>query len=257
MEEGTDKPLRNIGVAITRPVGQANKLSQLIKNAGGHVISFPLIDIAPLDDYSQFEAVISNIAAYDWILFISSNAVQNSMPRLLAQGIPSHLKFAAIGPTTAQTLNDFGIHQVLIPSGNRFDSESLLSLSEMLDMKGKRVLLVRGIGGRDVLANTLIERGAQVTFAECYQRVNPQTNCDVLAQAFGDGGLQALVITSSEAMRYLLAMADGDEWLKHVTLCVNHARVAEEAIKARLTVKIASAPGDEAMLASLEQLIKN
>ena len=256
MTEGTDKPLRNIGVAITRPPAQATKLTQLIQKAGGHVISFPLIDIAPLDDYSQFEAVISNIAAYDWILFISSNAVQNSLPRLLAHGIPSHLKFAAIGPTTAQTLKDFGIQSVLIPSGNRFDSESLLSLPEMQDMEGKKVMLVRGNGGRDVLANTLTERGAQVTFAECYQRVNPQTSCEVLAQAFRDGGVQALVITSSEAMRYLLSMAGEAKWLKHVTLCVNHARVAEEAIKAGLIVKIADAPGDEAMLASLEQLKK-
>ncbi len=254
MEESTDKPLCNIGVAITRPVGQASKLSQLIQKAGGHVISFPLIDIAPLNDYAQFEAVISNIAAYDWILFISSNAVQNSLPRLLAHGIPSHLKFAAIGPTTAQTLNDYGIPDVLIPSGNRFDSESLLSLPEMLDMKGKKVLLVRGVGGRDVLANTLTERGAKVTFAECYQRVNPQTNCDVLAQAYRDGQLHALVVTSSEAMRNLLSMASKAEWIKHVTLYVNHARVAEEAIKAGLTVKVADAPGNEAMLAALNEL---
>jgi uroporphyrinogen-III synthase len=257
MAEVTDKPLRNIGVAITRPSAQATKLTQLIQKAGGHVISFPLIDIAPLDDYSQLETVISNIAAYDWILFISSNAVQNSLPRLPAQGIPSHLKFAAIGPTTAQTLNDFGIQNVLIPSGNRFDSESLLSLPEMLDMKGKKVMLVRGVGGRDVLSNVLTERGAQVTFAECYQRVNPQTSCDVLAQAFRNGELQALVITSSEAMRYLLSLAGEAEWLKHVTLCVNHARVAEEAFKEGLIVKIANAPGDEAMLATLEQLTKN
>jgi uroporphyrinogen-III synthase len=257
MKEDTDKPLRNIGIAITRPVAQATKLAQLIQKAGGNTISFPLIDITPLDDYSQFEAVISNIAAYDWILFISSNAVQNSLPRLLAHGIPSHLKFAAIGPTTALTLNEFGIKNVLIPSGNRFDSESLLSLPEMLDMKGKKVMIVRGVGGRDVLANTLTERGAQVTFAECYQRINPQTNSNVLTQAFHDGQLHALVITSSEAMRYLLSMAGKAAWLRHVTLCVNHARVAEEAIKAGLTVKIASAPSDEAMFASLVQLQKS
>ncbi|HSR01443.1 MAG TPA: uroporphyrinogen-III synthase [Methylophilaceae bacterium] len=254
MDESTDKPLRNIGVAITRPVGQSSKLSQLIQKDGGHVITYPLIDIAPLDDYSQFESIIDKIVEYDWILFISSNAVQNSMPRILAKGIPSHLKFAAIGPTTAHTLNDYGIHDVLIPSGNRFDSESLLSLPEMLDMKGKKVLLVRGIGGRDVLANTLTERGAKVTFAECYQRVNPQTNSDVLAQAYRDGQLHALVVTSSEAMRFLLSMTGEAEWLKHVVLYVNHERVAEEAMKTGLAVKVADAPGDEAMLASLKEL---
>lgn len=251
MVDDADKPLRNIGVAITRPAGQATKLTQLIQQAGGNVIAFPLIDITPLDDYAQFEAIITNIADYDWILFISSNAVQNSMPRLLERGIPNHLQFAAIGPTTAQNLNDFGIQHVLIPNGNRFDSESLLSLPKMHDMQGKKVMLVRGIGGRDVLANTLTERGAQVTFAECYQRVNPQSNCNALKQAFKNGQLHAIVVTSSEAMRYLLAMADDSAWLKQVTLFVNHARVAEEPIKMGLSVKVADAPGDEAMLASL------
>ena len=121
----------------------------------------------------------------------------------------------------------------------------------MQDMQGKRVMLVRGIGGRDVLANTLTQRGAQVTFAECYQRINPQTNCDVLAQAFAKQQLQRIVVTSSEAMRYLLTMAGDTEWLKQVTLCVNHSRVAEKPLKMGLTVKVAHASGDDAMLAVL------
>ena len=242
--------LANIGVAITRPTNQAKKLTQLIEAAGGNVIPFPLIEITALDDVTQFEQIITDINDYDWMLFISSNAVQNSMPRLIKQGIPKHLKFAAIGPTTAETLKDFGIDEVLIPK-DRFDSESLLSLPAMQDMQGKRVMLVRGIGGRDVLANTLTQRGAQVTFAECYQRINPQTSCDVLAQAFAKQQLQRIVVTSSEAMRYLLTMAGDTEWLKQVTLCVNHSRVAEEPLKMGLTVKVAHASGDDAMLAIL------
>ena len=242
--------LANIGVAITRPTNQAKKLMQLIEAAGGNVIPFPLIEITALDDVTQFEQIITDINDYDWMLFISSNAVQNSMPRLIKQGIPKHLKFAAIGPTTAETLKDFGIDEVLIPK-DRFDSESLLSLPAMQDMQDKRVMLVRGIGGRDVLANTLTQRGAQVTFAECYQRINPQTNCDVLAQAFAKQQLQRIVVTSSEAMRYLLTMAGDTEWLKQVTLCVNHSRVAEEPLKMGLTVKVAHASGDDAMLAIL------
>jgi uroporphyrinogen-III synthase len=242
--------LANIGVAITRPIDQAKKLTQLIQTAGGHVIAFPLIAIVELEDYTQFEQVIADINTYDWILFISSNAVQNSLPRLIKHGIPRHLQFAAIGPTTAQSLQTFGINKVLIPQG-RFDSESLLSLPEMQMMQGKKVMIVRGIGGRDVLANTLIARGAQVTFAECYQRTNPQTNCQLLAQAYDDGKLQAIVVTSSEAMRYLLVMAGEANWLKQITLYVNHARVAEQPLQMGLHVKIASAPGDQAMLAAL------
>ncbi len=242
--------LTNIGVAITRPVNQAKILTQLIEAAGGKVIPFPLIAITALDDYSQFEQVIADIETYDWILFISSNAVQNSMPRLTKQGIPPHLKFAAIGPVTAEELVDFGIDKVLTPDG-RFDSESLLSLPEMQDMQGKKVMIVRGIGGRDVLANTLSERGAEVIFAECYQRINPQTNCDVLEQAIAKQQLHNIVVTSSEAMRYLLDMAGKSDWLKKITLCVNHARVAEQPLQMGLNVTIAKAPGDAAMLETL------
>jgi uroporphyrinogen-III synthase len=252
MRATPDLALANIGVAITRPINQAKKLTQLIQDAGGNVIAFPLIDITALDDYSTFEAVIADINTYDWILFISSNAVENSMPRLIKQGIPKQLKFATIGPTTAQSLQKFGVTEVLTPK-DRFDSESLLSLSAMLDVQDKKVMIVRGIGGRDVLANTLIQRGAQVTFAECYQRVNPQTNCQILEQAYHDGKLHAIVVTSSEAMRYLLAMTGESDWLKDITICVNHARVAEQPLELGLKVKTVNASGDAAMLSILAE----
>jgi uroporphyrinogen-III synthase len=240
------QPLANIGVAITRPVDQAKKLSQLISNAGGTVIPFPLIEIVPLNDYSLFEHVISDLAPYDWVIFISSNAVQNGMPHMVKSGIPSHLKFAAIGPVTAQELKQFGAKEVLIPS-NRFDSESLLALPEMFDMKNKKVMIVRGVGGREVLAETLKTRGAEVTFAECYQRINPQTNTNLLAEAWQNKQLHAIVVTSSEAMRHLLDLAGDASWLKEVTIYVNHARIVELNLDLGLSIRIAESAGDEAM----------
>lgn len=250
------KSLQGIGIAITRPVDQAHKLTQLIEDSGGEVISFPLIEITGLHDYSAFETVIANIAAYDWIIFISSNAVQHGMPRLLQRSIPAPLKFAAIGPVTAQALQAFGVSDVLIPEG-RFDSESLLSLPEMQDMQGKSVMIVRGVGGREVLADTLTSRGAAVTFAECYQRVNPQTNCLALEQAYAQQKLHAVVVTSSEAMRHLLDLTQDSAWLKHITLCVNHARIAEQPLALGLQVQVAEAPGDAAMLQTLFNIQRN
>lgn len=249
----TALPLAGMGVAITRPSDQAKKLTGLIEAAGGHVILFPLIEIVGLDDYSQFEHEIAQISKYDWIIFISSNAVQHGMPHLLKHPIPSHLRFAAIGPVTANELQDFGIQNVLIPQG-RYDSESLLSLTEFQEMQGKKVMIVRGIGGREVLAETLKSRGAGVRFAECYQRINPQNNVNMLHQAWANQQLQAIVVTSSEAMRYLLNLASHTPWLREVTLCVNHARIAEQPIAMGLNVKVAEAPGDEAMLKALLRL---
>ena len=155
-------------------------------------------------------------------------------------------KHAAIGPVTAAELNTFGIKQVLTPC-IRFDSEALLALPEMQNMQGKKVMLFRGIGGRDVLGDTLKSRGAQVTFAECYQRVNPQTNCDLLAKLYYEKKLHGLVVTSSEAMRYLLDLAGDSDWLKQLTLFANHARIAENPIQLGLKVAIAETSGDQAM----------
>ena len=246
----SNKSLQGISIAITRPIDQAKKLSALIEQAGGTPILFPLIEITPLKDYSQFEAVISVIETYDWAIFISSNAVQNGMPRLVKRGIPQNLKFAAIGPVTTKELQGFGVANVLVPN-NRFDSESLLALPEMTNVAGKKIMLVRGVGGREILAETLKERGAQVIFAECYQRTNPQTNCDLLAQHYAEKKLHGIIVTSSEAMRHLLDLTGDADWLKHITLFVNHARIAELPLQMGLKVMVADAPGDAAMLKSI------
>lgn len=239
-------------IVITRPTGQAQKLSAAIQNAGGTPLLFPLISITALDDYTTFDVAMTNLKDYDWAIFISSNAVQNSLPRIQANlsALPTTLKFAAIGPSTAAELNTFGITNVLIPK-NRFDSESLLSLPEMQNMAHQKVMIFRGVGGREVLADTLKARGAMVDFAESYQRINPQNNTDLLDAMWQKQALDAIVVTSSEAMRHLLQIANNKSWLKQVKVCVNHARIAEEAAHANLNISVAETSGDEAMLQCL------
>jgi uroporphyrinogen-III synthase len=126
----------------------------------------------------------------------------------------------------------------------------------MVDVKAKKILVVRGVGGRDVLAESLKQRGATVTFAECYQRENPQTNCDLLAQLYSEKKLHGIVVTSSEAMRHLLDLANGADWLSNVTLFVNHVRIAKLPLQMGLKVQIADVPGDEAMLKTIYSLTK-
>lgn len=240
-------------IAITRPLGQATKLTQLVSEHGGKPVLFPLIAIAALDDYSRFDRQLADLEKYDWAIFISSNAVQNAMPRLLKafDGIPKALQFAAVGPVTAAELGKYGVANTLVPQ-HRFDSEALLALPEMQNMTNRNVVIFRGIGGRDVLADTLRERGAQVDFAECYQRTNPQTDASFLAKLWQNGQLDAVVVTSSEAMRHLLALTDNGNaaWMRNIVLCVNHARIAEH-LNPPLKVAVAEAPGDEAMVQCL------
>lgn len=251
--------LDGYGIVITRPAEQAHTLAALISDHGGNALLFPLIAIAALPDYGVFEQKLLALKNTDWAIFISSNAVQNAMPRLLATlgALPENLKFAAIGPSTAAELAKFGVKQTLIPLG-RFDSESLLAMPEMQAVQDQNVVIFRGVGGRELLADSLAERGAHVDFAECYRRINPQQDVSFLKSLWRNKQLHAIVVTSSEAMRSLLALAkvaqdelEDSAWLRDITFCVNHARIAELPQQACLKVAIAEAPGDEAMLQCL------
>ncbi len=249
-------PLAGRTIAITRPLGQATRLSSLVSAAGGDSLAFPLIAIAALEDYREFDATLEQLAACDWAIFISSNAVQNGMPRVRQRysALPPTLQFAAIGPVTAAELAEYGVPQVLTPL-ERFDSEALLALPQMQAVAGQRVMIFRGVGGRDVLADTLRQRGASVVFAECYRRINPQHDLSPLTTRWQQGQLHAMVVTSSEAMRHLLDLAQGNEqqmqWLRSVAICVNHARIAEQPQSLGLNVHVAQTAGDEAMLQCL------
>jgi uroporphyrinogen-III synthase len=253
-----DHLLSNLYIAVTRPIDQAESLTLAIAQHGGTAISFPLLAISALDDYQSFQQQLTHIDTTDWAIFISSNAVEYAMPLLIKKfgKIPDHLKFAAIGHQTAKALALYGAHEVLVPH-TRFDSETLLALPEMQDVATKTIAIFRGVGGRELMADTLKARGANVYFAESYRRINPQKNADLLAMQWRQNKLDAIIVTSSEAMRNLLKMSKNAEWLRHVTLCVNHERIAEEPQQLGLKVLVAKAPGDEAMLQCLSQLVKH
>jgi uroporphyrinogen-III synthase len=253
-----DQLLQNLHIAVTRPTEQAKSLCRMIEQHGGVAIEFPLIAVSALENYQRFEQQITQLASTDWAIFISSNAVDFAMPRVLKTygQLPAQLKFAAIGQQTAHALSQYGVNKVLIPEG-RYDSETLLALPEMQHVEGNRIAIFRGVGGRELMAETLKARGAHVYFAESYQRVNPQKNTTLLDRQWQQNKLDTIIVTSSEAMRYLLQMSANETWLQHVTLCVNHERIAEQPRQLGLKVLVAEAPGDEAMLQCLSQLVKS
>ena len=223
----------------------------MVRQAGGEPLLYPLLEIVGLDDYATFDHVMADLDHFDWAIFISSNAVQHGMTRLLSLRVmPENIKWAAIGPTTAHELQSFGVEQVLTPS-ERFDSENLLKMPEMKAVKGQRFVIFRGEGGRDVLATQLIKRGAEVVFAESYRRITPGLDITQLHRLWQNERMHAIVITSSEALRYLLEYVEADPWLMEVPLFVNHARIADNAVKQGLQAIVTQDLGDEGMLQAL------
>ena len=122
-----NRPLLGRRILVTRPVAQAGVLAQMIAERGGEPVLFPLIEIGPLDndDSAWLDAAIENLEDYAIAVFISPNAVEYSVPRILERRTwPAQLQAAAIGPGTTAQLAIFGINEVIAPSA-RFDSESV------------------------------------------------------------------------------------------------------------------------------------
>jgi uroporphyrinogen-III synthase len=199
-------PLAGVRVLITRPYAQSVTLAQAVRADGGEARVLPLIDIRPLTDPTRLDALLATLDEYDLAIFISPNAVEHALARLAACGRhwPATLPIAAIGAGTAQALAARGLTAGIVPRG-RFDSEGLLAEPALQSVNGQRVLILRGEGGRALLADTLAARGAAVTYAECYRRAAPAAEPQA-ANWLAPGAIDVAVFTSGEAIDNLLAL---------------------------------------------------
>jgi uroporphyrinogen-III synthase len=263
-------PLSGLKVLVTRPRDQALALAQAIERAGGVAVLFPLLDIAPVADAQPLREQISRLHSFDLAIFISPNAVQYGMAAIAAAHAVLPPQVATIGSGSAQALRNLGVATVIVPAG-RSDSEGLLALPELTDMAGKQVIIFRGDGGRELLADTLKARGATVEYATCYQRSKARQGVDVLLREQPD----VITVTSSEALAHLRDMLKLDSSLGQESpvgasllakgireqarsynvlatpLFVPHSRIAELAARQGWSDIVLTAAGDDGLLASL------
>lgn len=248
-------PLAGRTIAVTRPQRQATALASMIAAAGGEALLAPLLEIAPPLDEAPLRSAAERLERYALAIFISPNAVDYSLPCLLAErSWPAGLVPAAVGQGTVRTLAAHGIANAVAPS-RRFDSESLLALPELQGerLAGQPVLILRGDGGRELLAETLTVRGAQVDLVSCYRRLPPVTGLQNLRAALRDGSLAALTLSSSEGLRYLVDGLDAEERsaLDRLPVFVPHARIAENAENVGIRHIVLTEAADEGLLAGL------
>jgi len=252
------KPLAGRSIVVTRPAHQSQSLARLIKNAGGRPILFPAIEIRDVEDLGPFTRLIDRLDQYDLAIFISPNAVERAMTLISARRkFPRRLPVATVGGGSARALERSGIAGVVAPQ-SRYDSEGLLDLPAFAAMSGKRVVIFRGQGGRELLGETLGARGAVVEYAECYRRVKPDLDAAPLLQAWSGKGIDAITVTSSEGLRNFAEMVGpaGRERLLGTPLFVPHPRIAEAAHGLAVRKVIVTGPGDEGMLTGLAHYFK-
>ncbi|MCB1876857.1 MAG: uroporphyrinogen-III synthase [Chromatiales bacterium] len=215
-----DQPLSGLGVLVTRPPDQAETLCRLIETAGGTPWRLAAMEIRPLP-----MAAPVVLDGYDMAIFISANAVQHGLAQLRGQ-----TRYACVGAATARALANVGIERILVPEAG-FDSESLLALEPLREIRGQRVLIVRGRDGRETLAQGLRQRGATVDYLEVYERVAAQTDTKPVLRAWQRGAIDLATITSADLLEHLANLL-GDEGmalLRATPTVVFGPRLAEKA----------------------------
>lgn len=248
----SELPLARRTIVVTRPDRQSAELVRMIAARGGTGIAVPLVDIQPLPERMWRQNMARNLSAYDIALFISPNAVEATLPHLLAENEwPCAVTVVVPGPGTAASLHAYGVSRVRMPDGQH-DSESMLAMPELQAecVRGRPLVLFCGENGRPCLREALLARGAQLDVVATYRRVR---GADVLAQMQRVEPLDAIVVTSSGNLRLLHALSqqkDG-QFLNTIPLFVPHARIAETAQTLGLRHIISTATGNTGIVAGL------
>ena len=239
---------------LTRPEGQAENLSTQLQEAGAKIESMPMLAIQPLAIDEVIKKKVLDLDRYYAVFFISTNAARLGMEVIhnYWPQFPVQLKLYAVGPTTAGVLKEFGL-TVEYPEG-RMSSEALLELDSLKQVANKKALIVRGVGGRELLATDLRERGAQVDYLEIYRRECPAYKTGELRQLLDKHLPDAIVVTSAEALENLKGLLERDGCsLSDTPLFVSSERIAEIASKSGFSNTVTmSGADDEAIIQSLE-----
>ncbi len=247
--------LRGKTILVTRPEHQARSLSNAIERAGGTAVSFPLIEIVPLKNQQIFDNYWKQLDNYHWLVFISANAVNFAASMNGGRiTLPKAIRVAAIGKATARALQQHNITVNLLPDEG-YNSEALLKMPAWQDLAGQRLLIVRGVGGREKLAETLRQRNAKVDYLEVYRRIMPDSDAGQVKKMLIEQELSAIVLTSGEAVNNLWDTFKHEKTLLSIPLVVISSRIAKIASRLGFKrIKVSQGPSEQAIIESLMTL---
>ena len=215
-------------VLVTRPEHQADELVTAIDEAGGEAIRFPVIDIEPQDS-GDVSRCLEALPAADITIFISTNAVMYGLHCVNGD----ETAIAVIGPATKSAIESAG-RQVDIFPAQGYDSEQLLAAAELQNVSGKIIRIIRGDGGRELLADTLRERGATVDYLSVYRSLTHTYSPKLLAgleHRWRDGQVNCVIAMSVDSLDSLFEILPSGcrELLGKTPLVTPSARVLQAA----------------------------
>ena len=190
-------------ILITRPRSQADDFAEKLRIAGFEPIFFPVIEIRPMEPNAELDQALKNLAKYDWVVFTSVNAVDiffaKISPLLLGEG--GRVRFAAIGPKTAEALRKYGVEPSFIP--DEYVGETILS--GLGDVKDKWILLPRAEIAREELPKSIVKAGGIAHEIVVYQTLPAEIDKDGLMAL--KSGVDVVTFTSASTVENFVAIA--------------------------------------------------
>jgi len=201
------RPLLGRRIVVTRAPGVALGLAERLERLGAEAVIAPTIELREPRSYAALDRALAQADVYDWVVFTSAHGVEVFFARLAERGGDVRqfwrARLAAIGPGTAAALSRRGLRVEIVPA--EFRAEALASALAP-HVSGRRVLLPRAEGARDVLPRSLAEAGAEVADVGTYRAGRPAGLPDRLLRLLDQRAIDAVTFTSSSTVRHFHAL---------------------------------------------------
>ena len=246
-----------MNILVTRPSPAGEMLVSRLRALGQVAWSFPLIEFTPGRELNTLPERLSALGEDDMVFALSQHAVTFAQAHLQQTHAywPLQPRYFAIGRSTALALHTASGIEVRYPLDQEI-SEVLLQLPELQNIQGKRALILRGNGGRELLGETLVARGAQVEFCECYQRCGKLYDGAQEAMRWHTRGVDTIVVTSGEMLQQLFTLIPlwyRENWFLRCRLLVVSERLANLARELGWQdIQVAENADNDALLRALQ-----
>lgn len=247
-------------VLIARSQQQGQNLYRKVKQAGFEAIHIPLIDTLRTPQLSASDkAAINNIGNFDYLVFVSANAVRHAhyfLKQHLDLIKPSCV-YLAVGKASAKAIFKYFNSSAVVPKSG-FNSEALLKLPALANVKQRQILIIRGNGGREFLSTALQQKGAIVSFLECYTRIIPSHDNQLLNNLLDTGQISTICCSSLHTLQNLIKSAQSRSLFDCNLLSISPA-MTEYAQKIGFKKRIIEAQNatDRAILKALAKLYED
>jgi uroporphyrinogen III methyltransferase/synthase len=201
------RPLFGRRIVVTRARERAGSFVERLERAGAEALECPTIEIEETANPGGLDETLRQLAGFDWIIFTSQQGVATFFERMIGKGGDLRdlgaARLAAIGPATAKALREKGLRVALTPQ--EFRAEELIAALAP-QVRGKRILLPRATGAREILPAALREAGGEVVEIETYRAVRPRSLPERVRRALTERSVDAVTFTSSSTVRHFVEL---------------------------------------------------